>query len=459
MDKKYLFIFQSGQNDILVTRYITDDAGYLKEEAKSETIPDIGKDNRIGDLETAIFQKIYIHHRLGKEQVSLVESIEETLKKLLVGDRVTIFFDALGRPREHVFFEKEDNEVNFSWNRVTANSYKSIVSKIEKAVDTPLSIFNEIYANENLFKANNLFSGMRSEKWSDKIVTSHYSIIRRKNEFQELTVLTPEQRQNDIEVKTGIIEQEDKDKREKANYASLLKNWERHDLNLNEKITACQTFLKDYPNSLNLTVVKAKLTGLLDESAWEKADYTKTINAYSDYLVQFEKGSYKEAAQKGILNLEIKYKNAIVPLEQKIQADALEIAEFEEMTQRFKRKSKLLMWGILLALVAGCGISFFFLPKSVNQAVASEKNPLYKRVDDLIENRIYIKQQQLKKDSEGAIVGSDEIYTLLKNQDNIHKALFDIHKVKFESLPLLDSNRISANEVEKEIIRIENQIK
>jgi hypothetical protein len=84
---------------------------------------------------------------------------------------------------------------------------------------------------------------------------------------------------------------------------------------------------------------------------------------------------------------------------------------------------------------------------------------LRKRVDALIESRIYPKQLQLVQDSKGVVAGSDEVYELIKIQENLNKALLDCHKVQFDLLPQLEANKMAASEVEKEINRIENAIK
>lgn len=460
-DKKYLFIAQNGQ----IETYTTDSRDYLKEAAQIVSMPDLGIDTRLALLKTAIYKKINLVHTLAAEQVTLLESVEKTLEKLNNEQKVTIKFDAYGRPPSdnYVPFLREDNDINFSLADITTQALDALMYKLEQAVKHPLSNFNEIYVSDDLMKQNSLFALLKEGKdFGSRIVTDKDSIERRHKEFKNLKVLTPKE----IETEELIKEQKEQEeiilKGESGNYASLEKTWEQHHMSLKEKIDACDMFLKDYPNSKNRIVVETKNQYFKDNEAWEKADSTKTITAYLDYLSQYK--VYEDAAKKGILNLEIAYKNALQPLEQKIKAVSSEINQYkntiqtlEETNTGFEKKSKLLMAGIVIALLAGFGLSYLFSGK--NAAAMTAENPLRKRVDALIENRIYPKQVQLVTDSKGAIAGSDEVFNLLKTQENLNKALFELQKVKFDLLPQLEAKKIADNEVEKEINRIENGIK
>lgn len=84
MDKKHLFISQNGKTDIHLETYTLDDKGYLKDKAFVASIPQLGIDARLPLLELAIYEKIKIHHKLGANQVTLVESVDKILAELML---------------------------------------------------------------------------------------------------------------------------------------------------------------------------------------------------------------------------------------------------------------------------------------------------------------------------------------------------------------------------------------
>lgn len=459
-DKKYLFISQRAE----IQLFTTDNDGYLKEKIENLSIPHVGTDTRVAVFEKAVYDKIKIHYRLDKSEVTLNEKVEHTLNKLVTENRVVIHFDASGRPKEHVFFNKEDEETHFYFDKLTATSVKELEYKIEKIVGEPLSIFNEIYISDALLKQNSLLQLIFNPELRSRTVTDSASIARRQNELNVLKILTPEERKTEEERRKKEAEADFIHQGESGNFVSLQKTWQQTDLSLYEQIIACLKFQETYPNSQNRILVTSKLLGFQDKDAWEKADKIKTIDAYLDYLIQFKEGSFKDAAKRCVLNLEIAYKNAVEPLQQQLKAATAEIDRRQEeidtlegKASGFGKKSKLLMFGIVLALLAGFGVSQFLLKK--NTVLIAAENPLCKRVDALIESRIYPKQQQLVQDSKGVVAGSNEVYELLKIQEKLSKALFDCHKVKFDLIPQSDAQKIPPSEVEKEINRIENAIK
>jgi hypothetical protein len=438
----YLFISEDSKAE----KYITDDEGFLKEKTCNLYLNGIGHDTRLLRLETAIYEKIKIHHRLDRDQVRLVEPIANILKELITNNRITIYFDASGRPREHVFFEKEDSETHFSWNHITDSACKALKLKIENTINGSLSNCNEIYIAERLFTQNSVFHLLKNELGDKKIVTDVSSFERRSKEFQAFPIYS------EAEI-------------EQIKFTQLQKMWAQYDLKINEKLTATEQFIQRYPNSPNHHRIEAKLLSLQDENAWDKANYSKTIQAYLDYLMHFKKGSFETEAKEGILNIESDYKSEIEPLKHQLLIATTDIEELDISNQQYKRKSRYL-WVAVFVAALGSGIgSYFILKNKTTQqthGVANViENPLRKRVDELVENRIYVKQQQLLNENTDTKTprSTDEMLEVLKIQENLNKALFDIHKVKFELFPRLDSNKISINEVEKEIIKIENQIK
>ena len=112
---------------------------------------------------------------------------------------------------------------------------------------------------------------------------------------------------------------------------------------------------------------------------------------------------------------------------------------------------------VLAAFIAVAAGYFVFFNKKT--ALTVTENPLQKRIDDLVENRIYLKQSQLVTDSKGVNPSSDEALSIYKTQEMLNKALFELHKVKFDLLPQVEAKKMPESELIRELNKIENEIK
>lgn len=126
-------------------------------------------------------------------------------------------------------------------------------------------------------------------------------------------------------------------------------------------------------------------------------------------------------------------------------------------SQNNKLKGHRTIAAVLAVLMAFTAGYFVFFNKKT--ALTVTENPLQKRIDDLLENRIYLKQVQLVTDSKGVNPSSDEALSIYKTQETLNKALFDLHKVKFDLLPQVEAKKMPESELIRELNKIENEIK
>jgi hypothetical protein len=370
MDKKHLFISQNGKADIQLETYTFDDKGYLKDKAIVASIPQLGIDARLSLLELAIYEKIKIHHKLGANQVTLVESVDKILAELSSkSTNLTIRFDSPGRPPadNYIYFDKEDPSIPFHLSIITKDTYQKLKNQIQEYTKGPLSIFSKIYVPEALSKQNSLFSLLaKEEQWGDRIVSDNAEITERNAEFKATDFLTPKQIDAKEREKQAIEAAARKVQEEKGTFANLEKSWQSDTKDLGDKIEECKVYLEKYPQFPNSTTVEAKQRRLKDDYAWEKAKKANTTEAYVSYMAEYKDGAYTEAAKSSVLEIGNRQgKDAVETLEaysserEKLQVENQRLAEKE---RKFKRQ--LVIVGVIMAvLLAGFGISRLFITK------------------------------------------------------------------------------------------------
>jgi hypothetical protein len=449
-EKKYLFIFSDGK----VEKYVTNRYNLLKEKETELSVPDIGIDSRLSKFVNAVYKKIHLHSSLGVNDVTLENNLSEYFRELAENDRIRISFKADGRPLEYVHFNKEDQETGFSWAQSTAEGYNALKYRIENTIDGSLNDFNIIFIAEDLFKQNYLFHSMKSEEWFSRVEKNKESFNDNLIKYRSDKIFTTEERERKIE-------EINKSQGESGNYEILQQKWKNINISHDEKIIACRQFLKEFPNSQYRIDIESKLLTF----RYKRAEEENKISSYLDFLVDCNDAALKKSAKEGIINIENSINRTVIePLKANIQTLSTknelyrsDIDELRTKGEQYKRKSKMMLVGFLIFLILGSSAGYLFSKNVKNNAPEVKENPLTKRVNELIENRIYVKQQLLFKQNAGS--SPEEMMGMLKEQESLNKALFDIHKVKFELLPQLTDNKISASEVEKEIIKIENQIK
>lgn len=309
MSKKCLFILPNEktdiETDINIKTYEIHDKGYLLAKTPAVSVPKMAVDARLFLLEAAIYQKIKIHHQLSPTEYerTLSPNVKSVLKKLIEKEKVFIKFLIDGRPPDdsYVPFGEEEKEIGFSLKGITKDCYEQLKSTIERVAKNPLSEFNEIYISADLMKQNNLFSLLLKEDFGSRIVTNKELGEIQDKKYSGLEVKTLEQ----IQYEEDKLEAERKAIKEEEDYASL--NFFLEDSNneksLRDKINLCIQYIKDYSSSLKGNYVKTRLRGFQDTDAWKKAEKTNKIPAYEAYLHHYPNGSFREEAQKKIIDL------------------------------------------------------------------------------------------------------------------------------------------------------------
>ena len=199
------------------------------------------------------------------------------------------------------------------------------------------------------------------------------------------------------------------------------------------------------------------LEALVDNKATPTPVVVTSMATLKKNIEALEKEKQRLTNERNILEIEkTMSQKEIGTLKKQVPSDDSEALD-ALFNQNNKLKGHRTIAFVLAALMALTAGYFVFFNKKTALTVA--ENPLKKRIDDLVENRIYLKQLQLVTDSKGVNPSSDEALSIYKTQETLNKALFELHKVKFDLLPQVEAKKMTESELIRELNKIESEIK